>query len=113
MFFRPIVSARKCYSFIGGRRFQFFLEHHCYIHKSKNNYALTAGENRNVVGSASWSYYLDFANGFNDHLKIPVVQNMIVIDNFVTEDEEKSLFREVEPYMKRLRYEFDHWDNAL
>ncbi|XP_012273262.1 alpha-ketoglutarate-dependent dioxygenase alkB homolog 7, mitochondrial [Orussus abietinus] len=33
--------------------------------------------------------------------------------DFISPEEEESLFQEVEPYMKRLRYEFDHWDDAI
>ena len=38
---------------------------------------------------------------------------MIIYENFITEDEEKSLLNEVEPYMKRLRYEYAHWDDKI
>ncbi|KAK7099817.1 alpha-ketoglutarate-dependent dioxygenase alkB homolog 7, mitochondrial-like isoform X2 [Littorina saxatilis] len=38
---------------------------------------------------------------------------MLVCSDFLSETEEESLLGEVEPYMKRLRYEFDHWDNAI
>lgn len=38
---------------------------------------------------------------------------MIVKNDFLTEAEEKNLLDEVEPYMQRLRYEFDHWDNVI
>ena len=37
---------------------------------------------------------------------------MIIENDFVSKTEEDSLLREVEPYMKRLRYEYDHWDNV-
>ena len=37
---------------------------------------------------------------------------MIVKTDFLTENEEESLISEVNKYMKRLRYEFDHWDNV-
>jgi hypothetical protein len=37
---------------------------------------------------------------------------MIVKENFLSEQEEASLLEEIEPYMKRLRYEFDHWDDV-
>lgn len=37
---------------------------------------------------------------------------MLVLNNFITADEESKLMEEIEPYMKRLRYEFDHWDNV-
>lgn len=38
---------------------------------------------------------------------------MIVKEDFLSESEENSLLSEVQPYMKRLRYEFDHWDNVI
>lgn len=37
-----------------------------------------------------------------------------VYENFISEKEEEMLLKEVEPHMKRLRYEFEvHWDNAI
>jgi len=41
-----------------------------------------------------------------------ISQDVIVYTNFVTEDEERSLVEEVEPYLKRLKYETDHWDDV-
>ncbi|XP_054015902.1 alpha-ketoglutarate-dependent dioxygenase alkB homolog 7, mitochondrial [Hylaeus anthracinus] len=38
---------------------------------------------------------------------------MQVIPNFVSVQEENSLIEEVDPYMKRLRYEQSHWDDAI
>ena len=38
--------------------------------------------------------------------------NIAVYQDFVTEEEENSLFDEVEPHLKRLRYEKDHWDDV-
>ena len=35
-----------------------------------------------------------------------------VYDNFITEDEEKSLYDEVQNHLKRLRYENSHWDDV-
>ncbi|XP_052900077.1 alpha-ketoglutarate-dependent dioxygenase alkB homolog 7, mitochondrial [Anopheles moucheti] len=40
-------------------------------------------------------------------------KDMRVMDQFVDEKEENSLLEEIEPYLKRLRYEFDHWDDAI
>ena len=37
---------------------------------------------------------------------------MIVKYDFLSEAEENCLLNEIEPYMKKLRYEFDHWDNV-
>lgn len=42
-----------------------------------------------------------------------VQKDMIVQFDFITEGEEQSLFNEVEPYLKRLRYESNHWDDAI
>ncbi|XP_067636408.1 alpha-ketoglutarate-dependent dioxygenase alkB homolog 7, mitochondrial [Eurosta solidaginis] len=33
--------------------------------------------------------------------------------NFITTEEEEKLLEEIEPYMKRLHYEYDHWDDAI
>lgn len=38
--------------------------------------------------------------------------DMKVLQDFISETEESKLFDEIEPYMKRLRYEFDHWDDV-
>lgn len=40
-------------------------------------------------------------------------QNFVVYENFVTEEEEESLMEEIQSFVKRLRYEYDHWDNAI
>ncbi|KAH8371489.1 hypothetical protein KR093_007620 [Drosophila rubida] len=40
-------------------------------------------------------------------------QHMRIIPDFISEVEEQQLHEEVEPYMSRLRYEFDHWDDAI
>ncbi|XP_032592889.1 alpha-ketoglutarate-dependent dioxygenase alkB homolog 7, mitochondrial isoform X2 [Drosophila grimshawi] len=38
---------------------------------------------------------------------------MRIVPEFISEAEEKQLHEEIEPYMSRLRYEFDHWDDAI
>lgn len=42
-----------------------------------------------------------------------LLADMRVLERFVDEPEEQSLLAEIEPYLKRLRYEFDHWDDAI
>lgn len=39
-------------------------------------------------------------------------QHMRIVPDFISEAEEKQLHEEIEPYMSRLRYEFDHWDDV-
>ncbi|OQR71688.1 transcription factor collier-like [Tropilaelaps mercedesae] len=34
-------------------------------------------------------------------------------ENFISKDEEGRLIEEIEPHLKRLRYERDHWDGAI
>ncbi|KAL0818647.1 hypothetical protein ABMA28_009070 [Loxostege sticticalis] len=46
-------------------------------------------------------------------LRARVTRDMQVLPDFVTEEEEASLLAELEPVLKRMRYEFDHWDNAI
>lgn len=37
---------------------------------------------------------------------------MQVIPEFVTKEEEAAMLAELDPQLKRMRYEFDHWDNV-
>jgi len=46
-------------------------------------------------------------------VKADLITNMLVYEDFISEDEENSLLEEIEPYMRKLRYEFDHWDDAI
>ncbi|XP_070157680.1 alpha-ketoglutarate-dependent dioxygenase alkB homolog 7, mitochondrial [Polyergus mexicanus] len=45
--------------------------------------------------------------------KIELYNTMKVLPHFISEKEEDILIQEVDPYMKRLRYEYSHWDNAI
>ncbi|KAL6260969.1 hypothetical protein P5V15_008496 [Pogonomyrmex californicus] len=45
--------------------------------------------------------------------KVELYDTMKVLPNFISEKEEDILVQEVDPYMKRLRYEYSHWDNAI
>ncbi|XP_013787528.1 alpha-ketoglutarate-dependent dioxygenase alkB homolog 7, mitochondrial-like [Limulus polyphemus] len=42
-----------------------------------------------------------------------VANSMVVYEDFLNEEEEKNIIDEIEPYMKKLRYEYDHWDDAI
>lgn len=45
-------------------------------------------------------------------MRAAVQRDMQVLPDFVTEQEEASLLAELEPVLKKMRYEFDHWDNV-
>uniref|UniRef100_A0AAG5DVE0 Alpha-ketoglutarate-dependent dioxygenase AlkB-like domain-containing protein n=1 Tax=Anopheles atroparvus TaxID=41427 RepID=A0AAG5DVE0_ANOAO len=59
------------------------------------------------------SNLLAFAGKWPENDRKSFVGDMRVLENFMTEQEELSLLEEIEPYLKRLRYEFDHWDDAI
>lgn len=40
-------------------------------------------------------------------------QSCSVCEDFVTTEEEQALLTEIEPHMKRLKYETEHWDDAI
>ncbi|KAK0395131.1 hypothetical protein QR680_001131 [Steinernema hermaphroditum] len=46
-------------------------------------------------------------------LKSSVQQSCSVQDEFINTQEESSFLKEIEPHMKRLRYERSHWDDAI
>lgn len=48
----------------------------------------------------------------NKHVADLMSKYMIIQEDFISEQEEQSLLSEIEPYMKKLRYEFDHWDDV-
>lgn len=54
-----------------------------------------------------------YCDTIHTDLKHEIVSNMLVHENFINEQEENSLLEEIEPYLKRMRYEFEHWDNAI
>lgn len=48
----------------------------------------------------------------SENWKDALYTTMKVYPDFITEEEEISLMKEVDPYMRRLRYEFSHWDDV-
>ena len=38
--------------------------------------------------------------------------NLEVREDFISEEEESLLLKEVEPYLKRQKYQYDHWDDV-
>ncbi|XP_067119274.1 alpha-ketoglutarate-dependent dioxygenase alkB homolog 7, mitochondrial isoform X2 [Centruroides vittatus] len=47
-----------------------------------------------------------------DTLKL-IQDNFKIYNEFLSEEEEKSLVEEAEKHLKRLRYQYDHWDDAI
>lgn len=55
----------------------------------------------------------EFRTEKNVDLANNLINSMTVIPNFLSEDDENSILVEIDPYLRRMRYEFDHWDNAI
>lgn len=41
------------------------------------------------------------------------MRDMVILKDFISVEEEQSLLNDIEPKWRRLRYQFDHWDNAI
>ncbi|CAH1719017.1 unnamed protein product [Chironomus riparius] len=64
--------------------------------------------NPNVVNSL-----MEFEGNWPEDVKEKFIQDMGVVENFISEQEEQEILTEIEPYLKRLKYERDHWDDAI
>lgn len=56
--------------------------------------------------------YIEFHHAWPTDEKYKILNDMIVIDDFLTATEEEDIFKEIDPYLQRLHYEFDHWDDV-
>ena len=53
-----------------------------------------------------------FHPGFNPDNKEKFAESFLVFENFVSEGEERTFMKEMEPHLKRHVYEKDHWDDV-
>ncbi|XP_067273640.1 alpha-ketoglutarate-dependent dioxygenase alkB homolog 7, mitochondrial [Pseudorasbora parva] len=51
--------------------------------------------------------------GSSQEILSAVREQVEVRQNFISEEEENAIFKEVEPGLRKKRYEFDHWDDAI
>ncbi|CAD6196681.1 unnamed protein product [Caenorhabditis auriculariae] len=67
------------------------------------------------ITSRLLSSFLHFHNSpkWPNDLRQAVEKCCYVKQDFISEEEESTLLAEVEPHMKRLRYEKSHWDDAI
>lgn len=57
--------------------------------------------------------HFDFQRQWDPEEKQLFLNDMTIVDNFISSSEEDQLFNEIEPYLKRMKYEFDHWDGVI
>lgn len=48
----------------------------------------------------------------NTKTRTSVSSDFTLFTNFITQEEEDVLRKELDPHLKRLKYEFDHWDDV-
>lgn len=56
---------------------------------------------------------MEFEGNWPEDVKEKFIQDMGVVENFITSQEEQEILAEIEPYLKRMKYERDHWDEAI
>lgn len=54
-----------------------------------------------------------FHNDWPNDVKRNFLHDMTVTENFIAPEEEVNLVAEAEKCMKRMRYQYDHWDDAI
>lgn len=74
------------------------------------NRALCHTSSKHVANSSTDTKELN--TGVTKDWKVELHNTMKILPNFISEKEEEIMIQEIEPYMKRLRYEFSHWDNV-
>lgn len=75
------------------------------------NRAFYSSTSKRIVNSNSDT--TESSNDATKDWKVELYGTMKVLPNFISEKEEDIMVQEVDPYMKRLRYEYSHWDNAI
>jgi len=88
-----------------------------FVDGSRNESKVSASDqqaerNDEAVGGADGLQWTLFSFS-TPSLREEITRDMIIYENFISSDEEQLLLKELEPYMKKLRYEFDHWDDAI
>lgn len=72
--------------------------------------AVTPNSNNSIQNEGN---FFDFHHYWPTDVKNEFQRHMIVIEDFVTELEEMALCGEVQKAMRRMRYQYDHWDDAI
>ena len=66
----------------------------------------------NVLRNSKSLVYVHNVNEWPKILLKSMMESCSVREDFITVEEEKSLLKEIEPHMKRLKYEKSHWDDV-
>lgn len=75
---------------------------------------MVAGSDGACMSSDCSSHWSDrFLSAEDADVFRTLKSDCVVYGDFISVEEENTLLTEIEPYLKRLRYEHDHWDNAI
>ena len=77
-----------------------------------NTNSTTTGDDCSSTNSCNYQWWDRFLSTNDANIFQTLKTDLVVYENFISVEEEKSLLNEVEPYLKRLRYEHDHWDDV-
>ncbi|XP_013398088.1 alpha-ketoglutarate-dependent dioxygenase alkB homolog 7, mitochondrial isoform X1 [Lingula anatina] len=55
----------------------------------------------------------DYIDASDPETESVIAEDVSIFENFLSEKEELSLLSEVEPRLKMMKYEFDHWDSVI
>ena len=67
----------------------------------------------NYTTSTTPSHLYSFHPNFPEEHQLSFLQSFLVLEEVVTEEEEATFMKEMEPHLKRHIYEKDHWDDAI
>ena len=67
----------------------------------------------NYTTSTTPSHLYSFHPNFPEEHQLSFLRSFLVLEEVVTEDEEATFMKEMEPHLKRHIYEKDHWDDAI
>ncbi|XP_042241534.1 uncharacterized protein LOC121879096 [Homarus americanus] len=70
-------------------------------------------EVRDIIEPTRVPEYFYFHASCSSNTRSSINSSFEVVNNFVSEDEEEVLMKEIEPHLKRLKYEYNHWDDAI
>lgn len=62
------------------------------------------------TGLTSNEYEIEYSC---DKIKTEATENFEIIPNFISSQEEQVLLTEIDRHFRGIRYEYDHWDNAI
>lgn len=102
------ISSNKSAPSISNRNWKGFSRTRSTNASQNDNEPKSAHAIQNTTNSA-----LHFQNTWPAAEKAKIERDMIVVEDFVSEAEEQSLIAEAEKSLKRKRYEYDHWDDAI